>query len=121
MIFLYVPSSAVRETVRLLKDIVSKDCIFISTAKDIGKDSYKRMTPIMEEITNWCPVAFLGSNMSGGFLKNFIVATIIVCSDDYYFNKVKDIIVTDTFKVNMDDDVIGTEFYGIIKKYFGYV
>lgn len=60
------------------------------------------MTPIMEEIINWCPVAFLGSNMSRGFVKNFIAATIIVCSDDYYLNKVKDIMVADTFKVNMN-------------------
>lgn len=48
-------------------------------------------------------------------VKNLFASTTIACSDNDYLNKVKNVLVTDSFKVNANNDVIGTEFCGIIK------
>jgi len=40
IIFLCIPSSVMRETIELLNNIVSEDCIFVNTAKGIEKEYF---------------------------------------------------------------------------------
>ena len=115
IVFLCIPSSVMRETVEALNDIVNQNCIFVSTAKGLEKGSNKRMTTIIDEITNRSSVAFSGPNIAAEMVKNFTAATTIACEDNDYLNPVKEVLVSDTFKVNVNNDVIGTEFCGIIK------
>lgn len=115
IIFLCIPSSVMRETIELLNDIVSEDCIFVSTAKGIEKDSNKRMTTVIEEVTNRSPVAFSGPNIAAEMVNNLTAATTIACENAEYLGMVENILRTNTFKVNTNTDVIGTEFCGIIK------
>ena len=114
-VFLCIPSSVMRELVEKLNKIVSTDCIFVSTAKGIENKTNKTMTDIIEEITKRPPVAFSGPNIASEMVKRLSASTTIACSDETYLNKVKEILVTDSFKVNANTDVIGTEFCGIIK------
>jgi len=114
IIFLCVPSSAIRETVESL-DFVKKDCIFVSTAKGIEKNSNKRMTEVIEDITKRPAVALSGPNIASEMVKNLTAATTIASTNVDYLNKVKKVLVSDTFKVNVNTDVVGTEFCGIIK------
>lgn len=115
IIFLCIPSSTIRETVELLNDIVDENCIFVSAAKGIEKDSNKRMSEIIEEITKRPAVALSGPNIASEMVKNLNAITTISCVDDYSLNKVRDVLTTDSFKVNSNNDIIGTEFCGIIK------
>ena len=98
-----------------LNNIVQKDSIFVSTAKGIENKTNKRMSEIIEEITGQFPVVFSGPNIASEMVKNLYASTTIACHDKNYLNKVKQVLVTDTFKVNANTDVIGTEFSGIIK------
>lgn len=41
VIFLTLPSSTIREIARKLKDIISDDCVIVSTAKGLEKESKK--------------------------------------------------------------------------------
>ncbi len=115
IIFLCIPSSTMRNLVESLNKIVSDDCIFVSTAKGIENKTNKRMTEIIEEIIQRPAVAFSGPNIAAEMVKNLFASTTIACSDDDYLNKVKNVLVTDSFKVNANNDVVGTEFCGIIK------
>ena len=115
VIFLCIPSSTMRGLVEKLNKIVSDDCIFVSTAKGIENKTNKRMTEIIEEIIQRPAVAFSGPNIAAEMVKNLFASTTIACSDNDYLNKVKNVLVTDSFKVNANNDVIGTEFCGIIK------
>lgn len=115
IIFLCIPSSTVRDTVQKLNEIVKDDCIFVSTAKGVEKETNKRMTEIIEDIIQRPAVAFSGPNIASEMVKNLFASTTIACQDDSYLNKVKNILTTDSFKVNANNDVIGTEFCGIIK------
>ena len=104
-----------RELVEKLNNIVNKDCIFVSTAKGIENKTNKTMTEIIEEITKRPPVAFSGPNIASEMVKSLSASTTIACTDETYLNKVKNVLVTDSFKVSANTDVIGTEFCGIIK------
>lgn len=115
IVFLCIPSSVMRELVEQLNNVVDNDCIFVSTAKGIEHKTNKTMTEIIGEIIKRPPVAFSGPNIASEMVKGLSASTTIACSDNNYLNKVKNVLVTDSFKVNANTDVIGTEFCGIIK------
>lgn len=115
IIFLCIPSSVLREIVIKLEKIVSQNCIFVSTAKGLERNTNKRMTEIIEEVIKKPAVAFSGPNIASEMVKSLSASTTIACENEDYLNKVKEILVTDSFKVNANTDVIGTEFCGIIK------
>lgn len=115
IIFLCIPSSVMRDMVNELHKIVNGECIFVSTAKGIENKTNKTMTTIIEEITNRPAVAFSGPNIASEMVKSLSASTTIACSDENSLNKVKNVLSTDSFKVNANTDVIGTEFCGIIK------
>lgn len=115
IIFLCIPSSVMRDMVTKLEKIVSENCIFVSTAKGLERNTNKRMTEIIEEIIKRPAVAFSGPNIASEMVKSLSASTTIACENEDYLNKVKEILVTDSFKVNANTDVIGTEFCGIIK------
>lgn len=115
IIFLCIPSSAMKDTVEKLKPIISSDCILVSTAKGIGNKDHKTMTQIIEEIIKRPVVCLSGPNIASEMVKNLYASTTIACKNEKYLNKVKQVLINDTFKVNANTDVIGTEFCGIIK------
>ena len=115
IIFLCIPSSVMRELVEKLNKIVNNECIFVSTAKGIENKTNKTMTGIIDEIIKRPSVAFSGPNIASEMVKGLSASTTIACSNVTYLNKVKNVLVTDSFKVNVNTDVIGTEFCGIIK------
>ncbi|MBR3141106.1 MAG: NAD(P)H-dependent glycerol-3-phosphate dehydrogenase [Methanobrevibacter sp.] len=115
ILFLCIPSSTMRNYVEKLDKIVNDDCIFVNTAKGVEKGTNKRMTEVIEEITGKPAVAFSGPNIASEMVNNSLASTTIACSDEKYLERVKNVLVTDTFKVNTNNDVIGTEYCSIIK------
>ena len=99
----------------LVNKIVNNECIFVSTAKGIENGTNKTMSTIIKEITDRDPVAFSGPNIASEMVKSLSASTTIACENEDYLNKVKSVLVTDSFKVNANTDVIGTEYCGIIK------
>ncbi|WP_407392015.1 NAD(P)H-dependent glycerol-3-phosphate dehydrogenase [Methanobrevibacter sp.] len=114
-VFICIPSSIVREIARELKGIVKPDCIFVNTAKGLEKDTNKRMSEVIEEEIGRPVVVLSGPNIAAEMAQNYFTATTIACENDDYLNAVKDILESKIFKVNANNDVIGTEFSGIIK------
>ena len=115
VVFLCIPSSTVRDVTAELNKIISQDCIIITTAKGMESKTNKRMTEIIEEITNRPAVALSGPNIASEMAKNLSTATTIACSNENYLKTVEEILKTNKFMVNSNTDVIGTEYCGIIK------
>ena len=115
ILFLCIPSSTMRNYVEKIDKIVDDDCILVSTAKGVENGTNKRMTEVIEEITGKPAVAFSGPNIASEMVNKSLASTTIACSDNEYLKRVKKVLVTDTFKVNANNDVIGTEFCSIIK------
>lgn len=114
VVFLCIPSSIVREITSKLNNIVSNNCIFVNTAKGLEKESNKRMSQVIsEEIKRPC-VVLSGPNIASEMVKNYFTATTIAGEDDD-LSIINQILGSDKFKVNLTNDVVGTELCGIVK------
>ena len=115
VIFLTLPSSTIREMAHNLKDIISDECIIVSTAKGLEKESNKRMSEIIEEEIGRPAVVLSGPNIAAEMVSMGFSSTSIACKNKQYLEKVKKLLSTPKFKVSTTDDVIGVEYCGVIK------
>lgn len=115
IIFLTVPSSKIREVSRDLNEIISNECILVSTAKGLEKGSQKRMSQIIEEEIGRHAVVLSGPNIASEMVMRTFSSASIACKNKKYLEKVKMVLSTSKFKVSASDDVIGVEYCGVIK------
>ena len=115
VIFLTLPSSTIRSVTSKLKDIISDDCILVSTAKSIKKESKKRMTEVIEEETGSPAAVLSGPNIASEMVERTFSSASIACKNKQCLDKVKRALATSKFKVSACDDVVGVEYCGVIK------
>lgn len=115
IIFLCLPSSTIREVTHNLKDIISEDCVLVSTAKGLEKESQKRMSVVIEEEIGRPAVALSGPNIASEMVERTFSSASIACKNKLYLEKVKRALSTPKFKISESEDVIGVEYCGVIK------
>lgn len=113
VIFLSIPSSAIRKTLEVIKTHI-KGKILVSVAKGIEYPSLKTMGKIIEEYTAEY-VVLSGPNFASEIILDLNTITNISAKNLKNAEIVKKILETDKFKVKIIEDIIGTEFCGIMK------
>lgn len=114
IIFLTVPSSALRETLSQLKEY-TEDAILVSTAKGMEYPSLKTMGNIIEEYFNDDYVSLSGPNFASEIILNLETVSNIASKNKDNSIKVKEVLTTPQFKVKIIDDVIGLQICGVTK------
>ena len=115
IVFLSVPSSALRETLSNLKEFIDEDTILVSTAKGIEYPSLKTMVNLIGEIFNEDYVSLSGPNFASEMVLNLETVSNIASKNEENSKKVKEVLTTPQFKVKIIDDVIGLEICGVTK------
>lgn len=116
IIFFTVPSHAVRDIAREIKQYISDKTIIVSTAKGIEYPPFHRMSEIITEELNTDNIVVLsGPNFADEIINDMYSATTISSCRIDSVNKIKDILKTDKFSVEISNDVIGVELCGILK------
>ncbi|OEC94445.1 MULTISPECIES: NAD(P)H-dependent glycerol-3-phosphate dehydrogenase [Methanobrevibacter] len=115
IIFLAIPSSAFRKTLKDLQDIVKKDVIIVTTAKGIEYPSLKTMGNLIEEYFDENYVALSGPNFASEIMLNLPTVTNIASKSYENSVKVKKVLSTKQFKVKIIEDIYGIELCGILK------
>ncbi len=115
IILLSIPSSAFRNTLKNLKEIISNETILVTTAKGIEYPSLKTMGNLIEEYFNNQYVALSGPNFASEIILNLPTVSNIASRNIENSKKVKEILTTPQFKVKIIEDVIGLELCGVIK------
>jgi glycerol-3-phosphate dehydrogenase (NAD(P)+) len=117
VIFFCVPSSAVRDTAKKIKNGINyKNSIIVSTAKGIEYPSTKTMSQIIFEETGTNPVIFSGPTFASEIMLNLPTVVNIASKNIHDLEVVKELLTTDNFLVDIiTDDVIGTEMCSILK------
>jgi glycerol-3-phosphate dehydrogenase (NAD(P)+) len=115
IIFLTIPSSAFRETLNDLKNVVKKDVIFVTTAKGIEYPSLKTMGDLISEYYDENYVALSGPTFASEIMLNQPTITNISSKSQENAEIVKKVLSTNQFKVKIIDDVRGIEFCGVLK------
>lgn len=115
IIFLTIPSSAFRSSLKTLKDYISPDTILVTTAKGIEYPSLKTMGNLIEEYFDDNFVALSGPNFASEIVLNLATVSNIASKNRESSELVKSILSTPQFKVKIIDDVIGLEMCGVLK------
>jgi glycerol-3-phosphate dehydrogenase (NAD(P)+) len=116
VLFFCVPSSAVRDTARKIKNEINyKNSIIVSTAKGIEYPSTKTMSKIIFEEMGKNPVIFSGPTFASEIILNSPTMANIASKNINELNIVKEVLTTDNFLVEITEDVIGIEMCSILK------
>lgn len=115
IIFLAIPSSAFRETLKNLKNIISKDTILVTTAKGIEYPSLNTMGDIISEYFDENYVALSGPNFASEIMVKQPTLTNIASRKLENSKKVKEVLSTKHLKVKIINDIRGIELCGILK------
>ena len=115
VIFLAIPSSAFRDTLKGLKGIISQDTILVTTAKGIEYPSLNTMGDLISEYFDENYVVLSGPNFASEIMLNQPTITNIASRKAENSQKVKEILTTKYFKVKIINDIRGIELCGVLK------
>ena len=115
IIFLTIPSSAFRETLSNLKNIINTNTILVTTAKGIEYPSLKTMGDLINEYFDENYVVMSGPNFASEIMLNQPTITNISSRNKENSKLVKKILSTNQFKVKIIDDIKGIELCGVLK------
>lgn len=115
IVFLAIPSSAFRDTLKQLKSIVEKDTIIVTTAKGIEYPSLNTMGDLISEYFDENYVALSGPNFASEIVLNQPTITNIASRNIENSRKVKATLETKQFKVKIIEDIAGIEICGVLK------
>lgn len=110
------PSSFIRSTARLIKDIVEPHQIIINVAKGIEKETLMTLKEVICDELPDNPVAVLSGPSHAEEVARLIPTTVLVASDnDDIIKLTQDIFMNDYFRVYGNNDILGVEIGGAIK------
>ncbi len=118
-VILAVPSQAMRQNIRLVKDYLNGSMLVVSAAKGLEIGSNKRMSQVItEEIDlrfhpNICVLS--GPNLSKEILRGLPAFTVIAAWDEAVARKAQKLLTAPGFCVYTNTDVIGVELGGALK------
>ena len=116
IIFLAIPSSAFRSTLKNLKDVIPEDTILVTTAKGIEYPSLKTMGDLISEYFDENYVVLSGPNFASEIMLNQPTVTNIASRKDRKLTESQgEVLSTKHFKVKIIDDIRGIELCGVLK------
>ncbi|NLL52919.1 MAG: NAD(P)H-dependent glycerol-3-phosphate dehydrogenase [Peptococcaceae bacterium] len=116
VVFLCVPSHAVRESCRLLKAYLRPGCIIVNTAKGLEENTFLRLSQVIAQELPGHPLAVLsGPSHAEEVGKDVVTAVVVASQDIETAESVQDLIMTSKFRVYTNRDLIGVEMGGALK------
>jgi glycerol-3-phosphate dehydrogenase (NAD(P)+) len=116
VIVMAVPSHAVRSVCKSIQKLVTVNQTFVSIAKGIENESFKRMSEIIEEFFPDNPVAVISGPSHAEEVSRDIPTTVVVSSKNMKAAEfIQDMFITPKFRVYTNPDIIGVEIGGAIK------
>ena len=115
IIFLAIPSSAFRSSLKDLTEVIGNDTILVTTAKGIEYPSLNTMGDLISEYFDENYVVLSGPNFASEIMVNQPTVTNVASRKPENSRKVKEVLTTKHFKVKIIDDIRGIELCGVLK------
>lgn len=116
IIFIVVPSFAVKSTLTLLKDNISSSTIIGCLSKGLDQSSYKLFSEISDEILPNNPFVVLSGPSHAEEIAKDITTTLVAASKNLktaeYIQKT---FSTRTIRIYINDDIVGVQISGALK------
>ena len=111
-----VPTKFVRSVAKQISSYISKETIIVNTSKGLEEESLKRMSEVLEEELPENPVVVLTGPSHAEEVALGVPTTVVVASKDMqYADYIQSIMSNNTFRIYINDDVIGCELGGSFK------
>lgn len=117
-VYLSVPSQSLRENLTEWGSSLPSDAILVSLMKGVEQGTGLRMSEVIEQVTGFARsqiVVVSGPNLSAEIAHEEPAASVAACSSKANASAVAVASTNSYFKVFTNQDVIGTEFGGILK------
>lgn len=119
IIFIAVPSHAVRSVVQKIKNYISDGRIIVNLAKGIEYNPFKRLSEVIKEEINGAKIAVLsGPNFAIEIIRRQPTGTTVASIHDDVLKKLRNILSNDHFVVQTSKDVVGVEMGGVLKNIY---
>ena len=119
-VILAVPAQSLRANLRNLLPRLEGEAAIVSAAKGIELDTHMRMSQVIAEelaaLGRSVPIAVLsGPNLAREIAVGQAATTVIASDDPATAERVRDLLMSPTFRVYTNDDVVGVELGGALK------
>lgn len=119
VIFLVVPSGAVKETARKMAPYIEKDVILVNAAKGLGGEDFSLLSRVIARETSLDyenSIACLsGPNHAEEIIVGVPSATVVASLNLKTAEKVQDVLMTQRLRAYTNPDLVGVELGGALK------
>jgi len=119
IIFLVVPSSAIRPVSRELNTLLKEPAVIVHAAKGIEPKTHKRLSEIIAEEIDPSKRRAIGVLTGPTHAEEVAVRKLttitIACEDLDVADEIQELLTNDQFRVYLNSDVIGAEYGGALK------
>ena len=116
-----VPSFAVRSTAAAMAPHLDKETVIVSVTKGIERDTSKRMTEIIAEVTGNPVVALSGPTHAEEVGRGIPTGCVVACPDQKIAEMVQDVFMCDRFRVYASPDIVGVELGAALKNIYALI
>lgn len=111
-----IPTFKVREVARKTAPFLKKETVVVNTSKGLEEESLKRMSEVLEEELPNNPIVVLSGPSHAEEVALGMPTTIVAASKErQYSDYIQSIMSNNTFRVYINDDLIGCELGGSLK------
>lgn len=116
IIFFAVPSHAVREISKQIKDKIDSKSVIVCLSKGIEQDTYKRLSEILEEELPHNPIVILsGPSHAEEIALRKPTALVSTSKDMKFAELIRDTLSNDVLRIYTNLDIVGVEIGGSMK------
>lgn len=116
VIVLSVPSHSVRATAQKIKPLIKDSTILVNTAKGLEEGTHLRLSQVIAEELPNNPIVVLSGPSHAEEVGREMPTTVVVSSPDLQVaEKIQDLMMTPTFRVYTNPDIVGVELGGAFK------
>ena len=116
-----VPSFAVRQTAEKLKPYLKRETILVSVTKGIERDSAKRMSEILAEVTGATVAVLSGPTHAEEVGRGIPTGCVVACPSREIAEKVQDAFMSPVFRVYASPDIVGVELGAALKNIYALI
>ncbi len=111
-----LPTKFVRSVAKQISAYLPKETVIVNTSKGLEEESLKRMSEVLEEELPNNPIVVLTGPSHAEEVALGVPTTVVVTSKDMqYADYIQSIMSNNTFRIYINDDVIGCELGGSFK------
>ena len=116
IIFFAVPSHAVREISKQIKDKINSNSVIVCLSKGIEQDTHKRLSEILEEELPHNPIVILsGPSHAEEIALRKPTALVSTSKDMKFAELIRDTLSNDVLRIYTNSDIVGVEIGGSMK------